>query len=136
VFDQVNWTRPSTPVWLNPTYAGKPSKGASFKLGSVRFKVGAERLQVLTTGEGTWEVIRGVVRFTPRDGFTGRTKPVAFEVTDTEGATVGATLRVTVDPGFGKTGFLPETGQGVGAMWWAVWLLLVGVALRRLRRFV
>jgi len=136
VFDQVNWTRPSTPVWLNPTYGGKPSKSASFKLASVRLKSGSEPVRSLTTGDGTWEVIRGVVRFTPRDGFTGRTKPVAFEVTDTEGATVGATLRVTVDPGFGKTGFLPETGQGVGAMWWAVWLLLVGVVLRRLRRFV
>jgi len=49
---------------------------------------------------------------------------------------VGATLRVTVDPGFGKTGFLPETGKGLAAMWWAMLLLLVGAVLRRLRRFV
>jgi LPXTG-motif cell wall-anchored protein len=90
----------------------------------------------LTTVEGKWEVIRGLVRFTPKDGFTGRTAAVAFEVTDTEGATVGATLRVTVDPGFVPGNFLPATGSSTNFGVWAVMLLLAGLVLRRLRRFV
>lgn len=136
VLDQVNWTTPSTPVWLNPTSGGKPSKGSSFKLGTVRIKIGGNTFDVVNTSEGKWEVIRGLVRFTPKDGFVGRTKPIAFVVTDTEGATVGANLRVTVDPNLGKAGFLPATGAGLDPVWFGLLLLVCGVAMRRLRRFV
>jgi LPXTG-motif cell wall-anchored protein len=60
-----------------------------------------------------------------------------FEVTDTEGAKVSATLRVTVDPDFIAGDFLPATGSSIGFAWLAaLLLLLVGVVLRRLRVFV
>jgi CshA-type fibril repeat protein len=134
VVDQVNWTTPSTPVWLNPTSGGKPSKGSSFKLGTVRIKIGGDTFEVVNTSEGKWEVIRGLVRFTPKSGFVGRTKAVAFVVTDTDGATVGATLRVTVDPDFGKAGFLPATGRGVGVVWLGLVFVALGLVVRR-RRF-
>ncbi|MEY4158279.1 MAG: hypothetical protein RL743_774, partial [Actinomycetota bacterium] len=136
VLDQVNWTTPSRSVWLNPTFDGRPSKGASFKPGSVRLTRGDESVEALTTPQGKWEVIRGLVRFTPAEGFVGRTDAVPFDVSDTEGAKVSATLRVTVDPDFIAGDFLPATGGGMGFAWLAALLLLVGVVLRRLRVFV
>ncbi len=51
-------------------------------------------------GQGTWTVDRvtGAITFTPARGFTGNPTPVGYQVTDTTGDTVGATVRVTYVP--------------------------------------
>ncbi|QGQ20606.1 hypothetical protein GC089_17195 [Cellulomonas sp. JZ18] len=62
---------------------------------------GAYRVTTLVVeGEGTWTVdpATGAVTFTPEDGFTGNPAPVGYEVTDTTGDTVAATVTVTYQP--------------------------------------
>ncbi|WP_309133338.1 Ig-like domain-containing protein [Cellulomonas sp.] len=62
---------------------------------------GTDRVTTLVVeGEGTWTVdaATGAVTFTPEDGFTGNPAPVTYEVTDTTGDTVAATVTVTYQP--------------------------------------
>ena len=51
-------------------------------------------------GEGAWTVnpTTGALTFTPEAGFEGDPTPVDYEVTDTTGDTVGATITVTYVP--------------------------------------
>ena len=48
------------------------------------------------TGEGTWEVVSGTLRFTPLIGFTGRTSDVTYRVTDDYDSTGSSTAYVNV----------------------------------------
>ncbi|MFT4300011.1 MAG: hypothetical protein QM597_10290, partial [Aeromicrobium sp.] len=54
--------------------------------------------QSVTTDEGTWTVdaTTGEVTFTPAEGFVGETTPLAYVVTDTDGATYTADIVVDV----------------------------------------
>lgn len=62
---------------------------------------GGDRVTTLTApGEGTWTVdpVSGAVTFAPEPGFTTDPAPVAYEVTDTTGDTVTATVTVGYVP--------------------------------------
>jgi CshA-type fibril repeat protein len=51
----------------------------------------------VTTSEGTYSLVNGVVTFDPLPTFTGPTKfPVTYQVTDTSGQTASATINPTV----------------------------------------
>ena len=52
---------------------------------------------VTVPGEGTWTVVSGQVRFTPVAGFTGDAD-LDYQVTNTAGQTVTATMTVTYPP--------------------------------------
>lgn len=55
--------------------------------------------ELVVAGEGTWRVgASGTVSFTPEAGFPGSPTPVDYEVTDTTGDTVAATITVTYAP--------------------------------------
>ena len=59
------------------------------------------RVSTLTVpGEGAWTVnpTTGALTFTPQAGFEGDPTPVDYEVTDTTGDTVAATVTVTYVP--------------------------------------
>jgi len=49
-------------------------------------------------GEGEWQVVGNVVRFTPEPGFEGDPTPVTYRVTDANGLTDTATVTVTYVP--------------------------------------
>ncbi|GIG41342.1 Ig-like domain-containing protein [Cellulomonas phragmiteti] len=69
---------------------------------SVRLVDGGDRVTTLVIpGEGTWTVdpTTGEVTFTPEDGFLLDPTPVGYEVTDTTGDTVTATVTVGYVPG-------------------------------------
>jgi uncharacterized repeat protein (TIGR01451 family) len=56
--------------------------------------------KTLVTYRGTWRVQDdGSVRFSPADGFVGRTAPVEYSVADRNGTLATSTLTVTVRPG-------------------------------------
>ena len=62
---------------------------------------GGDRVTTLSVpGEVVWTVnpTTGALTFTPQDGFEGDPTPVDYEVTDTTGDTVGATVTVTYVP--------------------------------------
>lgn len=62
---------------------------------------GEERVsELVVPGEGTWTVdpTTGAVTFAPADGFTGNPTPVTYEVTDSTGDLVSATVTVTYLP--------------------------------------
>ncbi|TFH71295.1 DUF11 domain-containing protein [Cellulomonas sp. HD19AZ1] len=68
---------------------------------SVRLVDGEERVtRLVVPGEGTWSVdpTTGEVTFTPEDGFLVDPTPVTYEVTDSTGDTVAATVTVGYVP--------------------------------------
>ena len=74
---------------------------------------GARVTTLAVPGEGTWTVnpTTGVVTFTPEAGFEGDPTPVDYEVTDTTGDTVGATITVTYVPAAADDS---DTGNTIG----------------------
>jgi CshA-type fibril repeat protein len=87
-------TNPGTPVTLNPV-----TKPGSSPIKSVVFDNGKPSKDV--PGEGTWTVKldngQPVAVFTPADGFTGKTTPQPYTVTDGNGLTATGKLDVTVN---------------------------------------
>jgi CshA-type fibril repeat protein len=87
-------TNPETPVTLNPV-----TKPGSAPIKSVVFDNGKPSKTV--PGEGTWTVElkdgQPVVVFTPVKGFTGKTAPQPYTVTDGNGLTATGKLDVTVN---------------------------------------
>lgn len=73
---------------------------------------------VQVTGEGTYDVVSGRVRFTPDAGFTGTATPITYAVTDALGRVVSATFTPTVAPPTGPTATADAknvvAGQSVG----------------------
>ena len=132
VVDQYATTRPNTPAWLTPTKLGVTSLGATFSLNTLRlFDIQSRKwVTDLTTVDGKWTVIRGSVRFMPRNGFVGSTQ-IPFHISDSAGHLVHAVLHVTVSEKIG----LPATGLPISALSiWAMLLLVLGTQVRRLRR--
>lgn len=133
--NRVNWTRPSTPVFFNPSYLATPSTNAKFNTSLTKLYVAAERrwsVQV-TTNDGTWVVIGNNVRFTPADGFLGKAV-VKFQLVDTAGKLAHATLTAVVT---GNPPILPATGNNANVLTvWAMFMLIFGMALLALRRSV
>ncbi|MFC7431537.1 MULTISPECIES: Ig-like domain-containing protein [unclassified Agrococcus] len=69
-----------------------------FDPASVVIVDGEERVtELVVAGEGTWTVdpATGAITFTPEAGFDGDPTPIAYEVTDSTGDTVSATVTVT-----------------------------------------
>jgi CshA-type fibril repeat protein len=100
-------TKQDVPVTVSPLAGDTPSQNAdgtdgSFDTSSLVFTSpdatdGGKTLVV--PGEGTWQVNPdGTVTFDPLASFTGQATPVAYEVTDSHGFTVGSTITITVDP--------------------------------------
>jgi CshA-type fibril repeat protein len=94
--DKSATTDPSTPVTLNP----ETGFGTSKKFTGVAFDdKGATTKDV--PGEGTWSIElkdgQPVPVFTPADGFTGKTTPQPYTVTDENGLTATGKLDVTVN---------------------------------------
>jgi len=55
---------------------------------------------LVVAGEGTWRInIDGTVTFTPADGFSGTTTPVAYQIADSNGELTAATITVTIAGG-------------------------------------
>jgi uncharacterized delta-60 repeat protein/LPXTG-motif cell wall-anchored protein len=132
VVDQYATTRPNSAAWLTPTKSGVTSQGATFTLSSLRLYNAQSHKWVtsITTADGQWTVIRGSVRFIPRNGFVGSTH-IPFHISDSAGHLVRAVLHVSV----GDISTLPLTGQSSNelVMWGGI-LLSLGWTLRR-RRF-
>ena len=104
--DQSATTDPKTPVTLNP----ETGFGTSQKFTAVTFDNGKTAKDV--PGEGSWSIKLGdngqpVAVFTPVDGFTGKTTPQPYTVTDENGLTATAKLNVTVNTP-------PTTGDNSG----------------------
>ena len=80
--------------------AGHPS--APIVAGSVVLTsaTATEGGKTLVTYRGTWRVqADGSVRFSPADGFVGRTEPVEYTIADRNGTLATSTLTATVRPG-------------------------------------
>ena len=132
VVDQFATTRPGTSAWLNPPQFGTPASGSAFTMSSLRLYDPAAKKWTtnVITADGTWTVIRGNVRFTPRDGFLGTTN-LPFHISDSSGHLVKAVLHVTIRDGF----VLPETGNSAeGTTLLALLMLMMGFEIRRQRR--
>jgi CshA-type fibril repeat protein len=104
--DQSATTDPKTPVTLNP----ETGFGTSQKFTAVTFDNGKTAKDV--PGEGSWSIKLGdngqpVAVFTPADGFTGKTTPQPYTVTDENGLTATGKLDVTVNTP-------PTTGDNSG----------------------
>lgn len=129
VVDQSTMTKPGRATWLLPSVKSTPSRGASWLSGSTRLWDAEKRAwsREVTTGQGTWTVIRGDVRFTPAPGFLG-VATVPFRMTDSKGKSALADLYVTV------VVELPQTGTNQ-LIWLqnAMLLLVCGFFLRRRR---
>ncbi|MCI1713976.1 glycoside hydrolase family 70 protein, partial [Bifidobacterium tibiigranuli] len=92
--DKSATTNPGKPVTLNPvtTPGSSPITSVAFDNGQLTKDV---------PGEGTWTVKlkdgQPVAVFTPEDGFTGKTTPQPYTVTDENGLTATGKLDVTVN---------------------------------------
>ncbi|MFT9278846.1 MULTISPECIES: Ig-like domain-containing protein [Bifidobacterium] len=94
--DKSAMTNPSTPVTLNP----ETGFGTSQKFTGVAFDDKGATTKTVPN-EGTWTIKLGdngqpTAVFTPVDGFTGKTTPQPYIVTDENGLTATANLDVTV----------------------------------------
>jgi CshA-type fibril repeat protein len=131
--DRLNWTRPSTPVFFNPSFLATPSTGAKFNTSLTKLYVPAEHrwsIQVKTS-DGVWVVIGDNVRFTPADGFLGKAV-VTFQIVDTAGKVAHATLTAIVT---GTPPTIPATGNNTSSqLAWAFSILLMGLVLVAVRR--
>lgn len=116
--------------WLNPFIMADASKGANWDTTSTRLwnKKTKSWTTNVTTKEGSWEVIRGQVKFTPAEDFRGVAK-LAFAITDTAGKTAIAELYVGVDAELPRTGADPHR-----ELWLGIVLSLLGVVCLRFPR--
>ncbi len=104
--DQMNWTKPGVPAWLNPLAGAVPSKGGKFVVSSIYMLNGSSPLTYAISPAGRWDLLAGNLRFTPAPGFLGKTS-IRFEATDTAGRTAFAVATVTVAEDI----TLPATGS-------------------------
>lgn len=75
--------------------------------------VSADGKTLTIDGQGTYVLdADGAAVFTPADGFTGTTTSVAYRITDANGTTADARVRVTVRPGPSATPDADSTLQG------------------------
>ncbi|MEJ6490823.1 cadherin-like domain-containing protein, partial [Leucobacter sp. USCH14] len=84
--------------------------------------------ELVVEGEGTWTVDpeTGAISFAPEEGFSGNPAPITYQVTDTEGETTTATVRITYVPeaiadeslgnALGSTVTVPVLGNDLGAL--------------------
>jgi CshA-type fibril repeat protein len=104
-------------------------------------RTGKPVTKVVVPGEGTWTVdrVKGLIVFTPADGFTGKATPIKYLIRDVEGRSAVATVSVTVrgqaagSIPFGPLAFTGATGLGAGLAG-AVLLLTGGLLLIGARR--
>ena len=132
VVDQRVTTQPGVAGWLNPTQFGTPAPGATWKISTLQIwnPLSKKWSTSVTTKDGVWTVVRGNVRFMPRDGFIG-TASLPFRISDSAGHLVNATLFATIREGFE----LPATGGSSHAMViLALFLFAIGLEVRRHRR--
>jgi CshA-type fibril repeat protein len=132
VVDQRVTTQPGVAGWLNPTQFGTPAPGATWKISTLQIWNPSTKKWTtsVTTADGVWTVVRGNVRFMPRDGFVG-TASLPFRISDTAGHLVNATLFATIREGFE----LPATGGSSHTMViLALFLFAIGLEIRRPRR--
>jgi hypothetical protein len=95
LLDQMNWTKPGIPAWLNPLAGAVPSKGGKFLISSIYMLNGSAPLTYALSPAGRWDLLAGNLRFTPAPGFLGKAS-IRFEATDTAGRTAFAVATVTV----------------------------------------
>ncbi|MBD8539605.1 beta strand repeat-containing protein [Frigoribacterium sp. CFBP 8751] len=94
-------TGQNTPVTVTPLANDTVSgTGATLDPASLRLvdpATGDAVTTVTVPGEGTWTVgTGGQVTFTPLMTFSGTATPIGYQVTDTDGVTVGSTITATV----------------------------------------
>ena len=93
-------TRQNTPATIHVLANDRPG-GSTLVAGSVRLidpQTGRPATHVTVAGVGTWTVHSdGTVTFTPAPGFTGKAV-IQYQVTDSLGRTVQASITVTVTP--------------------------------------
>ncbi|WP_223623003.1 Ig-like domain-containing protein [Microbacterium sp. EST19A] len=76
--------------------------------------VSADGKTLTIDGQGSYVLdAAGAVVFTPADGYSGTTTPVAYRITDANGTTADARIQVTVRPGPSATPDADSTLQGV-----------------------
>ncbi|WP_345375540.1 Ig-like domain-containing protein [Frondihabitans cladoniiphilus] len=97
--DAVNDTAsgtPGQPVTIDPLSNDSPTSGATLDPASLTLidpVTGAHVRTVTLAGKGTFAIVGGRVVFTPVAGFTGNAT-VQYQVTDSDGVTVTATIAV------------------------------------------
>lgn len=87
-----------TPVTIDVLDNDTPVDGVAFDPSTLVLvdSDGNEVIKLILT-EGIFEVVDGKVTFTPADGFSGQVPNVTYCITDVDGNTVEAVIRVTVD---------------------------------------
>ncbi|MFF1821873.1 Ig-like domain-containing protein [Kribbella sp. NPDC058245] len=93
-------TKQHLPVVIDPIANDVPGPGATLDPDTLLL-VGPDAAlvkQVTVDGQGEYVVADGKVTFTPEPQFTGSTRPVAYEVKDSNQNRARATLAVTVTP--------------------------------------
>ncbi|QYI98821.1 tandem-95 repeat protein [Curtobacterium flaccumfaciens pv. flaccumfaciens] len=128
-------------VVVDPLDNDSASGGATFEPGTLHLlhpESGTPTDRVVVADDGTWTIRDGRVVFTPESGFTGTTF-VGYEVTDSAGQTVSATVTVRFPTGLAAivhgtelafTGVTGLVGLGLAALA----LMLAGVLLVTRRR--
>lgn len=108
--DDEGRTAPGRPVTVDPLSNDTAGSGAqplvpeSVRIGSLSATNLSELedsrgTRLLIPGEGEYTVgENGAVTFQPEEGFTGRTTSITYEVSDSEGVPVHASLTIDVDP--------------------------------------
>lgn len=126
--NQFNVTTPGREVWLNPENLSTLPRGARWVESRTRIWDSVKRTwsESVMTPEGVWTVIRGDVRFIPRDDFVGNVS-MPFRLEDNKGRTAHAQLNVPV------LDQLPATGvSGTPIVLWISGVLICfGHVLRR-----
>ncbi|MFK4090887.1 Ig-like domain-containing protein [Kribbella sp. NPDC020789] len=93
-------TKQHLPVVIDPIANDVPGPGATFDPDTLLL-LGPDMAlvkQVTVAGQGEYVVADGKVTFSPEPGFTGSTRPVAYEVKDSNRNRARSTLAVTVTP--------------------------------------
>ncbi|MBB1196235.1 tandem-95 repeat protein [Curtobacterium flaccumfaciens] len=128
-------------VVVDPLDNDSATGGATFEPGTLHLlhpESGTPTDRVVVADQGTWTIRDGRVVFTPQEGFTGTTF-VGYEVTDSAGQTVSATVTVRFPTGLAAivhgtelafTGVTGLVGLGLAALA----LMLAGVLLVTRRR--
>lgn len=93
-------TKQHIPVTINPLANDKPGPGATLDPASVLLvgPDGALVDEVTIAGQGEYAVAKGKVTFSPGATFTGTTRPVAYEVKDSNRNSARATITMAVLP--------------------------------------
>lgn len=93
-------TKPSTPVQIDLIANDKAGDESDpIEDESIAFlDADGNRVERLTTSEGVYEIVeKSVIQFTPAEGFTGRTKPVPYQIVDSTGDVATANIVIEVE---------------------------------------